>query len=135
MAACRELRRTKYPDGLPTGEVAATPGGNLAARHVIHTVGPIYGNHGGREQQLLSACYRNALQLAADSGWSSIAFPAISTGVYGYPHEEAAEVSSTAIEEFLRSDTRIDEVRLVFFLPEDAEIFVAHQKFSSRCPC
>jgi O-acetyl-ADP-ribose deacetylase (regulator of RNase III) len=131
MAACRELRRTKYPDGLPTGEVAATTAGNLAARHVIHTVGPIYGNHGGREPELLSACYRNALQLAADSGWSSIAFPAISTGVYGYPREAAAVVASTAIEDFLRVESRIDEIRLVFYLPEDAEIFVAHQKFSS----
>lgn len=131
LAACRELRRTKYPDGLPTGEVAATTGGNLPAKHVIHTVGPIYGNHGGHERELLAACYRNALQLAAESGWSSIAFPAISTGVYGYPREEAAEVASMAIEEFLRGDSGVAEVHLVFFLPGDADVFVANQKFSA----
>jgi O-acetyl-ADP-ribose deacetylase (regulator of RNase III) len=130
MAACRELRRTKYPDGLPTGEVAATTGGNLPARHVIHTVGPIYGNHGGRERELLSGCYRNALQLAAESGWASIAFPAISTGVYGYPREEAAQVASTAIKGFLQRDSRVTEIHLVFFLPGDAEVFVSHQRFS-----
>lgn len=131
MAACRELRQTKYPEGLPTGEVAATTGGDLRAAHVIHTVGPIYGNHGGRERELLSACYRNSLELAAEGGWSSIAFPAISTGVYGYPREEAAEVASTAIEQFLRGDARVAEVHLVFFLPGDAEIFVANQRFSA----
>ena len=127
--ACRELRRTKYPEGLPTGEVAATPGGNLPARHVIHAVGPIYGSHAGREAELLAACYRNALELAADNGWSSIAFPAISTGVYGYPREEAALVASTAILDFLKRDTRPITIHLVFFLADDAAVFLAHNKF------
>jgi len=127
--ACRELRRTKYPQGLPAGEVAVTPGGNLPARHVIHTVGPIYGQEGGREAVLLAACYRNALQLAAANNWSSIAFPAISTGVYGYPREEAAEVASTAILEFLKGNDRPTAVYLVFFLADDAAVFLAHHKF------
>lgn len=127
--ACRELRRTKYPEGLPTGQVAATPGGNLPARYVIHAVGPIYGSHAGREADLLAACYRNALQLAADNGWSSIAVPAISTGVYGYPREEAAEVASIAIRDFLERDTRPITVYLVFFLADDAAVFLAHHKF------
>jgi O-acetyl-ADP-ribose deacetylase (regulator of RNase III) len=130
-AACRELRRTKYLDGLPTGEAAATPGGNLPARHVIHTVGPIYGTHAGREPELLAACYRNSLQLAADSGWSSVAFPAISTGVYGYPREEAAIVASSAIAEFLASDNVVTAVHLVFFLADDARIFLTQQRFQS----
>lgn len=127
--ACRELRRTKYPEGLPTGEVAVTPGGNLPARHVIHTVGPIYGNHDGREAKLLTACYRNSLQLAVESGWSSIAFPAISTGVYGYPREEAAAVASQAILDLLSRDTRPITVNLVFFLADDAAVFLEHHKF------
>lgn len=127
--ACRELRRTKYPHGLPTGEAVATPGGNLPARNVIHAVGPIYGQEGGREAELLAACYSNSLQLAADNGWSTIAFPAISTGVYGYPREEAAAVASSAIAEFLRDDKRLSAVHLVFFLTDDAEVFLAHHKF------
>jgi O-acetyl-ADP-ribose deacetylase len=127
--ACRELRRTKYPQGLPTGEVAATPGGNLPARHVIHAVGPIYGSHGGREAELLAACSHNSLQLAAENGWSSVAFPAISTGVYGYPREEAAAVASTAILDFLNRDTRPITIYLVFLLADDAAVFLAHHKF------
>src|SRR5215210_7127474 len=77
---CREIRRTRLPDGLPAGEAVITSGGLLAARYVIHTVGPIYGRHNGREAELLASCYRNSLRLAADHGLSSIAFPSISTG-------------------------------------------------------
>lgn len=131
-AACRELRRTTYPHGLPTGEVVATTGGNLPAPHVIHTVGPIFAEEAGREGELLAACYRNSLQLAADGGWSTIAFPAISTGIYGYPREAAAQVSSTAIVDFLRRDARIAAVHLVFFLADDAQVFLANQRFEDE---
>lgn len=129
--ACRELRRTTYPHGLPTGEAVATTGGYLPAKNVIHAVGPIYGQESGREAELLAACYRNSLQLAADSGWSTIAFPAISTGIYGYPREAAAEVSSAAIAQFLRRDPPIAAVQLVFFLADDAQVFLANQQFEN----
>src|SRR5687768_12333496 len=101
LEACREIRRTQYPDGLPIGEAVITTAGNLPAQYVIHTVGPVYGRHGGEEAQLLSACYRNSLNLAVRHSITSIAFPAISTGVFGYPPTEAAAVSSTAILEFI----------------------------------
>jgi O-acetyl-ADP-ribose deacetylase len=126
---CRRIRRTDYPDGLPTGEAVITTGGNLPARHVIHTVGPIYGRHGGRESELLAACYKNSLMVAARHGLRTVAFPAISTGIYGYPREEAAAVVSQAIEEFLANDDSIQEVRLIFFSPDDAEAFLESQQF------
>lgn len=128
--ACREIRRTTHPEGLPTGEAVITTAGELPARHVIHTVGPIFGQHRGREAKLLAACYRNSLSLAAQHSLTSIAFPAISTGAYGYPLEEASEVSSTAIAGFLTQKTTIQHLRLVFFRAEDAEIFLEHQKFA-----
>jgi len=128
---CREIRRSRYVDGLPTGEAVITTAGKLPARHVIHTVGPIYGQHHGREPQLLAACYTSSLLLSAQYGLSTVAFPAISTGVYGYPRAEAAGVASQAIEQFLIADALLDEVRLVFFQPPDLDSFIRHQKFSS----
>ena len=130
LEACRELRRTRFPDGLPTGEAVITPGGRLTARWVIHTVGPVSGAHGGREAGLLTACYRNSLALAVANHVKTIAFPAISTGVYGYPKDEAAQVASAAIEQFLSQDSTLTEVRLVFFSAGDAEAFRRHQAFS-----
>src|SRR2546429_7343822 len=118
---CREVRRTRFPQGLPTGEAVVTTGGNLPALYVIHTVGPIYGEHRGKEAELLANCYHNSLTLAVEKNVTTIAFPAISTGVYGYPLEEAAEVASKAIENFLSSDRQLKEVRLVFFQDRDAE--------------
>ncbi len=128
--ACREIRRTTYPDGLPTGGAVITTAGELPAQHVIHTVGPIYGQHQGREQELLAACYQNCLLLAAQKSLTSIAFPAISTGAYGYPLVEAAQVSSGAIANFLAGDETLQEIRLVFFRSHDAETFLKHQKFA-----
>ena len=127
---CRELRKTRYPDGLPTGEAVITTGGKLPALYVIHTVGPIYGEEGGKEAELLANCYHNSLTLAVEKNLTSVAFPAISTGVFGYPRDEAAEVASRTIENFLGTDHQLNEVRLVFFQPHDAEAFVANQKFS-----
>lgn len=125
---CRELRKTRYPDGLPTGEAVITTGGNLPARHVIHTVGPIYGNDPEREAELLGAAYRNSLTLAVKHALTSIAFPSISTGVYAYPKHEAALVSSRAIKEFLSLDQSIRQVRLVFFHDGDARLFLEHHE-------
>jgi Predicted phosphatase homologous to the C-terminal domain of histone macroH2A1 len=127
---CREIRRApEYAGGLPTGEAVITTGGNLPARYVIHTVGPIYGREGGREAELLAACYRNSLALAVKHNLATIAFPSISTGAYGYPRDEAAAVSSRAIAEFLAHDSQLTEVRLVFFQQTDAEAFLKNHRF------
>ena len=127
---CRDIRRTRFPQGLPSGEAVITTGGNLKALYVIHTVGPIWGEQQGQEAELLANCYHNSLTLAVEKNLSSVAFPSISTGVYAYPQAEAAEVSSRTIENFLATDRQLKEVRLVFFRDEDAEIFLANQKFS-----
>ncbi len=129
---CRQIRRDHYPDGLPTGEAVITSGGNLAARYVIHTVGPVYGRGGQDKAELLAACYRNSLALALAKGLKTIAFPAISTGIYGYPRNEAAQVASRAIEQFLRQDGALEEVRLVFFAGADAEMFLKHHVFTRQ---
>jgi O-acetyl-ADP-ribose deacetylase (regulator of RNase III) len=129
---CEEIRRTRYPDGLPTGQAVITSAGKMAARHVIHTVGPVYGRGGKDKTELLAACYRHSLQLASDNGLHTIAFPAISTGVYGYPLDEAAKVASGAIEKFLSADTTIREVRLVFFSPSDADTFLKNHPFTEQ---
>ena len=127
---CKEIRRVRYPDGLPTGQAVITTAGRMAAKHVIHTVGPVYGRGGKDKAELLAACYRNSLELAAKNGLKTIAFPAISTGVYGYPLDEAAKVSSQAIEKFFRADNSIEEVRLVFFAAGDAEVFLKNHAFT-----
>jgi O-acetyl-ADP-ribose deacetylase len=130
LAACKEIRRAQYPDGLPTGQAVITTAGKMTAKHVIHTVGPVYGPGGKDKAERLAACYHNSLVLAAENRLRNIAFPAISTGVYGYPLNEAATVFSRAIEQFLSSDTSIKEVRLVFFAVGDAEVFLKHQTFT-----
>jgi O-acetyl-ADP-ribose deacetylase (regulator of RNase III) len=127
---CQEIRRTHYPDGLPTGQAVITTAGNMAAKHVIHTVGPVYGGGGADKARLLAACYKNSLSLAVEKGLKTIAFPAISTGIYGYPLEAAARVSSQAIEETLKTDKSVQQVRLVFFSQPDAEFFLQHQMFT-----
>jgi O-acetyl-ADP-ribose deacetylase (regulator of RNase III) len=126
---CKQIRKTTYPDGLPTGQAVLTTGGNLPAKYVIHTVGPIYGRDPERESELLAACYQNSLKLAHQHAVSSIAFPSISTGVFGYPKAEAAKIASAAIKEFLTADEQIEQVRLIFFQQGDARVFLQHQEF------
>jgi O-acetyl-ADP-ribose deacetylase (regulator of RNase III) len=121
LEACREIRRTRYPDGLPTGEAVHTPAGNLPADYVIHTVGPVY----GRESDpagLLAKCHVNSLKVADELGVSHIAFPAISTGVYGYPVEEAAEVALAAVK---GTKTNVELIRFVLFNSEAHAAFTA----------
>lgn len=99
---CRRLRATTLPDGLPTGGVVATGAGRLAARWVIHTVGPVWpgpGPEADARRRLLDAAYRNSLGLAMDLGAASVALPAISAGVYGWPADDAAAVAFTAASE------------------------------------
>ena len=126
---CREIRKTIYPNGLPTGQAVITTAGNLPATHVIHTVGPVYGRDPELEAELLAACYQNSLLLARRHGVTSIAFPAISTGVYGYPKPEAAKIASATIKQFLTADDEIQQVRLVFFQPRDARVFREYHEF------
>ena len=126
---CREIRRTLWPAGLPAGEAVITTAGSLPSRYVIHTVGPIYGQHDGREAELLALCYRNSLRLAASRSLASIAFPAISTGAYGYPLEEAARVTSKAVADYLLDDDQFQQVRLLFFSPHSAKVFLENHIF------
>jgi O-acetyl-ADP-ribose deacetylase (regulator of RNase III) len=109
--ACRELRRTRLPDGLPTGHAVATTAGALPARWVIHTVGPVYAA-GEDRSALLASCHTESLRVADELGARSVAFPAISTGVYGYPLELAAPVAVAAVG---RAATSVEEVRFVLF--------------------
>ncbi len=126
---CKEIRRTQYPQGLPTGEAVITSAGKMAARYVIHTVGPVFGGGGKEKADQLAACYRNSLALAGKKGLKTVAFPAISTGVYGYPLDQAAQVCSKAVQDFLASEATVQEVRLVFFSQRDADIFLESQSF------
>ncbi len=106
----------------PTGEARVTKGYNLPARWVIHTVGPIWRGGSNDEPQLLAAAYRNSLAEAARIGAATMAFPAISTGVYGYPREEAAKVALRVVSEFLDRNEVIKEVILIFFSEDAAEM-------------
>jgi O-acetyl-ADP-ribose deacetylase len=112
--ACQEIRRTRFPKGLPTGEAVITTGGLLRARHVIHTVGPICRLGREPDGSMLASCYLNSLALARENQLRSIAFPAISTGAFGYPHERAAPVVSATIESFLSQQTSVEQILLVF---------------------
>lgn len=116
-AACQRLRDSDWPDGLPVGQVALTDGFQLPARHVIHTVGPVYDKNEDKSG-LLADCYRRALALAAEYSLHSIAFPAISTGVFGYPSEEAAKVVLAVMRDELPKHPAF-EVTLCFFSEQD----------------
>lgn len=127
---CREIRRKDYPKGLPTGKAVMTSGGNLPARFVIHTVGPVYGMNDDNDPALLADCYVNSLALAVENDLRTIAFPSISTGAFGYPKHEAANVCSKAIEDFVLQNSTLNEILLVFFSESDARIFIKHQVFT-----
>lgn len=126
---CRKIRETAYPKGLPTGKAVITSGGNLLARFVIHTVGPIYGMNQGNDAELLADCYKNCLQTAVENNLKTITFPSISTGAFHFPKHEAAKISSRAIKEFLEENEEIEQVRLIFFSRSDADKFLKHQDF------
>ena len=122
LAACRRIRAGEWPDGLPTGQAVITTAGKLPARYVIHTVGPVYSRK-PEVPQLLAACHENSLTLARTHGLHTIAFPAISTGVYGYPLAEAAPIALGATAAHLtRHPDTLDEVRFVLF---DAAAYAA----------
>ena len=114
---CRKLK------GCQTGDAKITAGYNLPARYVIHTVGPVW--HGGTrgEPQLLTSCYRRSLALAVEYQVRSIAFPCISTGVYGYPNQSAAQIAVSTVKDFLQSNSLLDRVIFCCFLDEDYRIY------------
>jgi len=111
LAACKELRRTRYPDGLPTGQAVATTAGRLPARWVIHTVGPVYAKSEDRSE-LLASAYRESLRVADELGAASVAFPAISAGIYGWPLDDAARIAVGTVRS---ADTAVGEVIFVLF--------------------
>jgi O-acetyl-ADP-ribose deacetylase (regulator of RNase III) len=116
---CRKL------DGCPTGQAKMTRGHRLAARHVIHTVGPVYHGGGYGEAELLGSCYRESLRLASEAGLVSVAFPCISTGVFGYPMTEACEVAISAVTEWLATHALPQVVTFCCFSSADAELYRA----------
>ena len=120
---CKKIRTTEWPQGLPTGKAVITGAGNLKARHVIHTVGPVWrgGNRG--EPELLAQAYQNSLKLAASKGLKTVAFPSISTGAYGYPVEDACSVALEAVKEFLEEEDNFDEVIFVLFSESALEVY------------
>ena len=120
---CKLIRATQWPDGLPTGKAVLTSGGNLKAKYVIHTVGPIWLGGFHVESELLKQAYRNSLKLAVQNGIKTIAFPSISTGAYGYPIEEASRVAVGSVKKFLEKEDKIKKVTFVLFSDLDFAVY------------
>lgn len=120
---CRKIRATIWPDGLPTGYAVITSGGNLKAKYVIHTVGPVW--HGGlqEESNLLKMAYRNSMKLAVAKGLKTLAFPSISTGAYGYPTQEASIIALKTIRAFLKNEDKLEKVSMILFSDRDFNIY------------
>ncbi|WP_084718323.1 O-acetyl-ADP-ribose deacetylase [Streptacidiphilus carbonis] len=129
LAACRELRASHYGKGLPTGQAVATTAGRLPAQWVIHTVGPVYAAQDPGRADLLASCYRESLRVADELGARTVAFPAVSTGVYGWPTRDAARIALRTVLEGARAResgepaSRLVEVRFVLFGAEAFEVF------------
>jgi len=120
---CKRVRATEWPDGLPTGKAVISSGGNLKARHVIHTVGPVWRGGTCGEPELLAEAYLNSLRLVVSKGLKTIAFPSISTGAYRYPIEKASRIALTKVKEFLEKEDKLDKVVFVLFTRHDLEIY------------
>ena len=125
LEACRAVPEVRKGVRCPTGDARITPGFDLPARHVIHTVGPVWHGGGAGEPALLASCYRASLQLAHEHGLQSIAFPAISCGVYRFPVQRAAEIAVRAIREHLASETSVTSVVLVAFDAAMSDVLAA----------
>jgi O-acetyl-ADP-ribose deacetylase (regulator of RNase III) len=121
LEACRAIRAKQ--GGCATGEAVITTGGNLPAKYVIHTVGPVWnGGHKG-EEELLASAYRNSLRLAVENGIRSLAFPNISTGIYHFPKEKAAAIAVRVVSDFLADHPEIEEVIFVCFDKENYDLY------------
>jgi O-acetyl-ADP-ribose deacetylase len=129
LEACREAKRSLPGGRLRTGGALLTPGFALVARHVVHCVGPVYGAAGGEEARLLASCYSEAMRLCREAGLGSVAFPSISTGVYGYPIDEAAPVALEAVRHAMEAHDLPKTVRFVLF---DTGTFSAYQRAAHR---
>jgi O-acetyl-ADP-ribose deacetylase len=125
---CRAIRRSEWPAGLPSGKAVVTGAGLLKARHVIHTVGPVWNGGCDREPEILASCYRSSLEIAKERQLKSIAFPAISTGVYGYPMEEAGKVALRAVRDFVEREEWPAAVTFVLF---DGRHAVTYKRLAS----
>ena len=123
---CKRIRQTQWPDGLPTGSAVITSGGNLKAKYVIHTVGPVWLGGLQGEAELLRQTYRNSLKLAVAKGIRTIAFPAISTGAYGFPVEDACKIALKAVRDFLEKEDGIELAVFVLFSEKDFTVYL-HQ--------
>ena len=121
LAECKRIRAGRHPDGLPTGQAVATTAGRLPARWVIHTVGPVWSKRDDRSA-LLESCYRESLRVADELGAVSVAFPAVSAGVYGWPMDDAARI---AVETVRAADTTVALVRFVLFGDDAYRAFTA----------
>ncbi|GEM32954.1 macro domain-containing protein [Nocardia neocaledoniensis NBRC 108232] len=121
LSACRDLRASHYGKGLPTGQAVATTAGRLHARWVIHTVGPVWSATEDRSA-LLASCYRESLRVASELGARTVAFPAISTGIYGWPMDDGARI---AVETVRAAEATVDEVRFVLFDDRALAVFTA----------
>jgi O-acetyl-ADP-ribose deacetylase (regulator of RNase III) len=119
MEECKMIRENEYPDGLPAGKAVITNGGELDARFVIHTVGPRWERGKFREEEKLSEAYENCLKLAMSKGLSSISFPSISTGAYGFPIEIASKVAVKTVTKYLKKHDGFNEVRFIVFSEYD----------------
>jgi O-acetyl-ADP-ribose deacetylase (regulator of RNase III) len=117
-AACREI------GGCATGDAVITPGFKLKAKHIIHAVGPIY-KPGDESPRLLASAYRRSLEVAAENDVKSVAFPAISTGIFGYPMGEAAQIALTTARDFAQSNDSLDLIRFVLFGADAMQVFEA----------
>jgi O-acetyl-ADP-ribose deacetylase (regulator of RNase III) len=125
---CRRIRAKEWPDGLPTGNAVITSGGNLKAKHVIHTVGPVWRGGNKGEQELLRQAYMNSLRLAVLNRLRTVAFPSISTGAYGYPVQEASRIAVRSVRVFLEEDDNLDEVVFVLFSERDLRTYLEAAK-------
>jgi O-acetyl-ADP-ribose deacetylase len=117
------LEECKLLNGCATGFAKITKGYSLPAKYVIHTVGPIYGRENGQEEELLASCYASTLRLAKDHEVKTIAFPALATGIFGYPIEEAARIAISSVQEFINIHDCFDEIRFVMYTDYDYKTF------------
>jgi O-acetyl-ADP-ribose deacetylase len=122
---CKRIIATQWPDGLPTGKAVITTGGNLKAKHVIHTVGPVWMGGFHIESELLKQAYRNSLKLAVVNGLKTVAFPSISTGAYHYPIEEASRIALSTVKNFLENDDKLERVIFVLYSEQDFLVYLS----------
>ncbi len=121
---CRVIRETTHPGGLPAGEAVITTGGDLPSPYVIHTVGPVWHGGGKGEPEILARAYESSLAIAAERKFDAVAFPAISTGVYGYPKDRAARAAYETVRRFLGAHEYPRKVVFVFFSEQDRRGFL-----------